>query len=131
MKSKEERKQDVIATTKWRKAHLEISRASALKWKRANPKARKAIDDKWCAEHPGYATKRDRERKEKKAGRLRPKLCEVCGLGGRICFDHDHITGEFRGWLCYHCNTALGYVRDSPDTLRKLARYLIKIRGAK
>jgi hypothetical protein len=54
----------------------------------------------------------------------RLKTCEVCGSGVRIVYDHSHITGEFRGWLCNACNVALGLVRDDPIVLRKLAHYL-------
>ena len=124
-------KASVTAALKYHKAHPEVQRAASAKWKEKNPEARKAADLKWIEARPGYATNRDRARKEKKAGRPRPKLCEVCGLGGRICFDHDHVTGEFRGWICYHCNIVLGYARDSSDTLCKLAKYLVKARSAK
>ena len=47
--------------------------------------------------------------KEKIAGRKKPEQCEICGAMGRICFDHDHATGKFRGWLCVRCNGALGW----------------------
>ena len=42
----------------------------------------------------------------------------------RLCVDHDHITGYFRGLLCGHCNTALGMFKDRPELLRKAADYL-------
>ena len=56
---------------------------------------------------------------------------ETCGvpeedLKRRLCLDHDHTTGAFRGWLCSRCNRALGFVLDSPERLRKLADYLEK-----
>ena len=40
--------------------------------------------------------------------------CGMCGVEEsecrtRLCLDHDHQTGEFRGWLCDYCNKALGY----------------------
>lgn len=50
--------------------------------------------------------------------------CEVCAGTTRVAFDHSHNTGEFRGFLCYRCNLALGYVRDSEDTLLGLITYL-------
>ena len=61
---------------------------------------------------------------EERAGRLRPKTCEVCGKSGRICFDHDHKTGKFRGWLCVGCNTFLGRIDDNKEVLKKLISYL-------
>lgn len=63
---------------------------------------------------------------EKLAGRIKPKQCEVCEKEGMICFDHNHINGKFRGWLCNNCNAALGMVKDNPETLFKLIIYIIK-----
>lgn len=53
-----------------------------------------------------------------------PNNCQACGIEGKLCFDHNHVTGEFRGWLCQGCNFALGHAKDNPDTLRKLAYYI-------
>lgn len=44
------------------------------------------------------------------------------------CFDHDHITGKFRGWLCPPCNIALGLAEDNVVILSKMIRYLEKPR---
>lgn len=60
----------------------------------------------------------------------RPKNgCEICGdviqpNGKRLYLDHDHTTGEFRGWLCMRCNNGIGLFRDSPNLLIKAANYL-------
>lgn len=64
------------------------------------------------------------EKLEKKAGRKRSDSCEICGSMERICFDHDHKTGKFRGWICDRCNVVLGRVKDSKDLLIKLKEYL-------
>ena len=40
--------------------------------------------------------------------------------------DHCHKTGQVRGLLCNHCNTALGLFRDSPEICIKAANYLKK-----
>lgn len=57
--------------------------------------------------------------------------CQVCGTvpTGKgpyrsLNVDHDHATGKVRGLLCAACNKALGYARDNPQILRKLANYL-------
>lgn len=67
---------------------------------------------------------RRKERLEEVAGRKRPDKCEVCQSGSRICFDHNHKTGKFRGWLCECCNLVLGFAKDNPETLIKLSKYL-------
>lgn len=62
--------------------------------------------------------------KEKEAGRKRPDYCELCKETGRICFDHNHATGEFRGWICHRCNTVIGFAKDDPELLEKMSKYL-------
>jgi hypothetical protein len=46
------------------------------------------------------------------------------GIGTKVCVDHCHATNKVRGLLCGNCNCALGHAKESPDTLRALARYL-------
>jgi transcription elongation factor Elf1 len=38
--------------------------------------------------------------------------------------DHDHTTKKFRGVLCGHCNSVLGYARDSVRILQRAIKYL-------
>ena len=90
---------------------------------RKNPKALKGKNN------PRYIdglTQKERElkNKEKIAGRKKPEQCEVCGAFGRICFDHNHETGNFRGWICQRCNTVLGFVKDDSELLTKLSKFL-------
>lgn len=57
-----------------------------------------------------------------------PERCECCGADflltvGGAHFDHCHLTGLFRGWLCKKCNVAFGMAGDSPEGVRQLLRY--------
>lgn len=38
--------------------------------------------------------------------------------------DHDHESGAVRGLLCHRCNTAIGLLREDPNTLRAAIAYL-------
>jgi hypothetical protein len=53
-------------------------------------------------------------------------FCDCCNkpLADKYCLDHDHNTLEFRGWLCYSCNTGLGKLGDDIEGLEKGLAYL-------
>lgn len=71
---------------------------------------------------------KERAIREAAATRPRPELCEVCGKppnrGKSLHYDHCHMYGKFRGWLCGGCNVVLGIVGDDPKVLDALAAYL-------
>jgi len=50
--------------------------------------------------------------------------CEICGDTHRLCYDHCHKTGEFRGVLCTACNTGLGKLGDNLTGMVNALRYL-------
>lgn len=54
----------------------------------------------------------------------KPVQCQICGKTKRLCLDHDHATGLFRGWLCHSCNLVLGNAYDDPMILEKAKEYL-------
>jgi hypothetical protein len=69
-----------------------------------------------------------RRLREGAAGRMRPDRCDSCGEPNcarrSLHYDHNHVTGLFRGWLCHRCNTALGQMDDSVAKLQSLIKYL-------
>ncbi|MGP6157909.1 MAG: endonuclease domain-containing protein [Vulcanimicrobiaceae bacterium] len=66
-------------------------------------------------------------------------LCGICGQpeakkakDGRlfaIAADHDHLTGQFRGFLCSSCNLGLGKFKDDSNLLRAAIRYLEQVKA--
>lgn len=41
-------------------------------------------------------------------------------------YDHDHITGAFRGWLCHPCNVGLGKFDDNSRGVLNALLYLLR-----
>lgn len=60
-----------------------------------------------------------------------PALCECCGgpPNGKksMALDHDHLTGEFRGWLCATCNHAIGMLGDTVAAANRAVAYLERV----
>ena len=50
---------------------------------------------------------------------------------GVWCADHDHITNQFRGWLCHKCNLGLGNMNDSVERLEAAIKYLKESKNEK
>ena len=58
--------------------------------------------------------------------------CECCNTPmtygqknmNSMCFDHDPVREEFRGWICKKCNTVIGFLGDNLDGTKKLVMYL-------
>lgn len=57
----------------------------------------------------------------------RPKKCECCKQvveGRRLHWDHNHQTGQFRGWLCGRCNPGIGLLGDNLRGVLRAVKYL-------
>jgi hypothetical protein len=56
--------------------------------------------------------------------------CGICGIsiemGSKTHLDHDHVTGQVRGFLCQKCNHGIGLFNDSTKTLKSAIMYLNK-----
>lgn len=90
---------------------------------------------KWYASNRDIIRERTNLYRQKRHGlpiptRPRPEACEACGRfgveGRRLALDHDHKTGEFRGWLCGPCNRGLGLLGDSIAGVEALHAYLLR-----
>lgn len=55
--------------------------------------------------------------------------CGVCGkhrqtFKTNLAVDHDHVTGEVRGALCFYCNRKVIGRHRNPDLFISAAKYL-------
>ena len=110
----------------YRKENLERIRESRRKYNKDNSEKTCLINSKSVAKKKGHAacTATVEELKASRTGK-----CVICGVLEKECtmklhLDHDHETGEFRGWLCCHCNRLLGSAKDSPEVLLAAVAYL-------
>jgi hypothetical protein len=58
--------------------------------------------------------------------RPEPAVCELCSKPSAraLCLDHDHVTHEFRGWICHSCNVGLAFLGDNIAGLAAALKYL-------
>lgn len=115
-------------------------------WRKSNPELAKAIDARRSSLYGRFAQSLNNIRKNAKAGGYKPcdataaeieaahdGRCDICGvsedaIGKKLCADHNHETGKFRGWLCRKCNAAIGFMDDSETVVAKALNYLISNR---
>jgi hypothetical protein len=101
-------------------------KVSTRRWEKNNPEKHKAQLLRARVRKLGLASDMDRII----AFAAQYSACPLCGTtksdlaGSRMCIDHDHKTGKFRGLICEACNFGIGQCKDSPATLRAAADYL-------
>ena len=93
------------------------------KWKKNNPeKTRSSILKS------AYGITLDQYNAILKAQDSRCAICQTDKPTGRsdkhFYVDHSHKTNKVRGLLCYHCNIALGMIKDSIVSAIRLVEYL-------
>jgi hypothetical protein len=95
----------IVSQTRYRRAHPERIRAAKLK------AAYGLTVEAW---DQLYARQRG--------------CCALCGKERKLHVDHCHDTNTIRGLLCSGCNTALGTLGD---TLESMGRVMAYLRGLK
>ena len=125
----------------WAEENKARHSANGREWRRGNPERSGEISKRWCesnrfaralhstyyyAEKHGYAPCLATVREVETAFTGK---CFACGLsegenGKRLCLDHSHQDGRFRGFLCGNCNTALGLLGDSEVGITQLLAYV-------
>ena len=125
------KKCDNIRKKKWisknRKRHNSNILKAKNKWRKENPD--KELEQRERA---------DLNRKLKKFNLTKEEYlnlkdscknkCMICHKtqDKELAIDHCHETGTVRGLLCSNCNTSLGLVYESIDTLKSMIKYLEK-----
>lgn len=128
-KNKEKRRAYMV---EYRKTHPEMQRTATKKWRNANREKHRAYKRKYergqRITNPNKVRAKDRRRRGlPNPTRPCPAVCECCGgTGGRqaIGLDHCHETNDFRGWLCWRCNAAIGMLGDTLDGVQNAFDYL-------
>lgn len=149
-RSADEKKKAKEYARGWRKKNKDKLKKYYRSWLRKNPEKVKAYRSKWFANSAADRERRRfahclyRSRAASKDGGFAACAATVkeiesafngrcqnpaCGKseaesGRRLCLDHCHLTGRFRGWLCKDCNTAAGLLRDCPKRAAGLADFL-------
>jgi hypothetical protein len=145
------REQNYQNVKKWREANPDARKAQDARYRLRHPETAKRASDKYRAANRELINARSAEQKRRMralnpeaererlrrfaerqrakrvadAGRAKPVACEICGASDRpIVWDHCHQHGHFRGWICSYCNSALGFVKDSVETLSRMIEYL-------
>lgn len=55
--------------------------------------------------------------------------CAICRRRPPRHVDHDHVTGQVRGVLCFRCNRGLGQFLDNTEWLVRAVEYLKRWKG--
>ena len=98
--------------------------ARAIAWKLAHPEEYRKRNRAGVIRRRYGLTQEDLDR----LLALQDGRCSICRTqfgstkGSRMCIDHDHQTGQFRGLLCDNCNRMIA--RDNPTILIAGADYL-------
>jgi hypothetical protein len=104
------------------KKHLPKRRLAEQIWRKNNPE--KVAQYKQNEKNKKSHYKRKYNLNANQVNELLNRGCEACGSMDNLRIDHCHNTQKVRGCLCHGCNCAIGFIKDNPDTLRKLAHYL-------
>lgn len=112
----------------WREVNKVDIREKRKKYKKEHPEIIKESKRRYRIKYRLKLNKQKRIYKMRslgiKADRPIATNCEICNSSKRICFDHNHKTNKFRGWICSDCNSTIGFAREDIEILQKIITYL-------
>ena len=111
------------AVRRWQQENPERLRAYRAEY-RNRPERKRAMRDLYYQRTYGISADEADEILQAQNGR-----CAICSTPAparlaSMHLDHDHATGQIRGFLCIDCNHGLGKLRDSADLLLRALVYL-------
>lgn len=101
--------------TWYSKKNKERARNNARAWRAKNRETVRAQGRKKAWKRNGVA---------EPTAEMRSGECPICLRNVALVWDHDHATGETRGWICNCCNRALGQLGDTFQAVLRAAEYL-------
>lgn len=114
----------------WVKRNPERAKKIQKAKKEANPELYKTIGKKAERKHNlkrlyGLTPEQYYQMLEAQGG-----VCAICRTipsekRKTLSVDHDHVTGAVRKLLCARCNSAIGFLWDSPDLVQRALDYLL------
>jgi len=106
----------------YKRANKQTVAESRLRWQRSDAGRRWLRETRLRLKY-GITIERWGEILEEQGGRC--AICRTDDPGVRGFFvDHDHERMTVRGLLCKKCNSAIGYLRDDAQLIRRAARYV-------
>jgi hypothetical protein len=107
------------------KKNPELLKARAQRYRKKNSAKVKNLALQWR-----YGISLDQYHEMLKAQNNCCAVCQTLKPGGNskkyFYVDHSHKTGKVRGLLCYHCNLALGMLKDNPKAIDRLVEYVAR-----
>lgn len=105
---------------------LKCASLASMEWKQRNPvRSARLKRDHHLRKYFGITVDEAEQLLHAQGG-----VCAICKLvitdrrGYSPHVDHDHVTGNVRGILCFNCNNGLGAFKDDIERLRSAIGYL-------
>lgn len=122
----------------YREANKERERARTRTYYEANKEHLRQMDKIWSEANKGRIQAAERKRRYGISAeqwdaiyRVQGGCCALCRVdlsslpAKAIHVDHCHATNKMRGILCHDCNTALGKLGDTAESIMRVYQYLI------
>jgi hypothetical protein len=121
------------AQKRWYEKNKTLSNARSKRWREANREKEKERQAQRRKDKPSEGRNRYLRwaygmtlEEYDDAVAVRAGKCDACSRVAepKLYVDHDHRTGQVRGFLCHQCNAALGLLDEDPSRMEALIKYM-------